>query len=100
MIISWLKNLVKFFLGFCLGISLPCAADPGCQNAHVIGPKLITDICWQCLFPIRLAGITISGPGGRAPEDAAKTLRSLIPIAYFRRFHLAKFTLLGIKRRI
>ncbi|HFJ2864083.1 TPA: hypothetical protein ACGTY6_005813, partial [Klebsiella pneumoniae] len=32
------------------------SADPGCQNAEVIGGKLITDICWSCIFPIKVAG--------------------------------------------
>ncbi|MDF5331736.1 conjugal transfer protein TraU, partial [Vibrio parahaemolyticus] len=45
-------------------------ADPGCQNAEVIGPKLFTDICWSCIFPIRVAGATMSGGGGSYPSDA------------------------------
>ncbi|EHQ4792205.1 TraU family protein, partial [Salmonella enterica] len=45
-------------------------AEPGCQNAEVIGGKLITDICWSCLFPIKIAGVSISGGGGVVPSDA------------------------------
>ncbi len=71
--------LLSLVLISCLGVSLAHAADPGCQNANVIGPKLITDICWSCLFPIRLAGVTISGPGGRVPDDASKTLLCACP---------------------
>lgn len=38
-------------------------ADPGCQNAEVIGPKMLTDICWSCIFPLRIAGVNVSGSG-------------------------------------
>ena len=48
-------------------------ADPGCQNAEVIGPKLITDICWSCIFPIRVAGSTINGGDGYYPSDAVRS---------------------------
>ncbi|WP_244072902.1 TraU family protein, partial [Aeromonas caviae] len=48
------------------------AADPGCQNADVISGKLITDVCWSCIFPIKIAGVPISGPGGSYPDDSAK----------------------------
>ncbi|WP_240342567.1 TrbC family F-type conjugative pilus assembly protein [Methylococcus sp. EFPC2] len=30
--------------------------DPLCPDAEVWSGKLITDICWACLFPIRIAG--------------------------------------------
>lgn len=30
--------------------------DPLCPDAEVWSGKLITDICWGCLFPIRIAG--------------------------------------------
>lgn len=45
-------------------------ADPGCQDAEVIGPKMITDICWSCIFPLRVAGVNISGGGGSIPDGA------------------------------
>lgn len=49
------------------------AGDPGCQNADVISGKLITNICWSCIFPVRLTGITISGASGKVPAEAAKS---------------------------
>lgn len=48
-------------------------SDPSCINAQVIGPKMITDICWTCIFPIRVAGVPISGGGGSFPDDAVRT---------------------------
>src|SRR5690554_2345876 len=47
-------------------------SDPACMNAEVIGPKLFTDICWSCIFPIRVAGVSISGDSGSYPSDAVR----------------------------
>src|SRR5260363_237253 len=60
--ISRLKRFISLPLFVCglWGTSI-AQADPGCQNAKVIGPKLITDICWSCLFPIRIAGLPRPG---------------------------------------
>ena len=45
------------------------AADPGCPDAELFSGKLITDICWGCLFPIRVAGLSIGG--GDRPAAAS-----------------------------
>ena len=45
------------------------AADPGCPDAELFSGKLITDICWGCLFPIRIAGLSIGG--GDRPAAAS-----------------------------
>ncbi|RMD68379.1 MAG: conjugal transfer protein TraU, partial [Gammaproteobacteria bacterium] len=42
--------------------------DLACPNAGVLGAGLITNVCWSCMFPIRLAGIDMFG--NRAPSDA------------------------------
>lgn len=48
------------------------ASDVGrCVDANIISGKLITDICWTCIFPIRVAGIPISTGGDSfVPDDA------------------------------
>jgi len=47
-------------------VSVPAqAADPGCPDAELFSGKLITDVCWDCLFPVRIVGIPIGG--GRLP---------------------------------
>ena len=43
---------------------------PGCPDAQVFSAKLITDICWSCVFPIRIAGISLGG--GNAPAGATR----------------------------
>ena len=45
------------------------AEAPGCVNAKVIGGALLTDVCWSCVFPIRVAGVTISGDAIPKQDD-------------------------------
>jgi conjugal transfer pilus assembly protein TraU len=42
---------------------------PGCPDAQVFSTKLLTDICWSCVFPIRIAGIDLGG--GSRPAGAS-----------------------------
>jgi len=44
--------------------------DSMCEDSGLFGPKLFTDICWSCLFPIRVSGVQITP--GKAPEKASK----------------------------
>lgn len=43
--------------------------DPQCKSNDIISSKLFTDICWECLFPIKVAGIPLGG--GKAPSNAS-----------------------------
>ncbi len=47
------------------------AADPGCPDAELFSGKLITDICWDCLLPVRIAGVGIGGGSHSVPAGAA-----------------------------
>ncbi|WP_245232692.1 TraU family protein [Thiorhodococcus minor] len=40
-----------------------------CPDTELLGPKLITDICWCCLSPLRIAGAPIGG--GSVPSGAS-----------------------------
>lgn len=46
-----------------------------CEDAEILGAALITDICWDCMFPLKIAGVTLS-PGDREnpPGEAGGTL--------------------------
>lgn len=46
------------------------ASEVMCEDSGLLGPKLFTDICWACLFPIRVSGAQITP--GIAPEGASK----------------------------
>jgi conjugal transfer pilus assembly protein TraU len=52
-----------------LAVGAPRAEDAGCPDAQLFSGKLVTDICWACLFPVRLFGLGI-GDGGR-PSGAS-----------------------------
>ena len=42
------------------------AKDLQCPDAEIFGQKLITGVCWACLFPVYLSGFKIfDGRGGR-----------------------------------
>ena len=45
-------------------------ASTTCADSGLLSGKLITDICWSCLYPIKAAGFTMIG-GGRVPDGAA-----------------------------
>ena len=65
-----MNQRVRVFLAVLLVLCLrPLQADdPGCPDAELFSGKLITDICWGCLFPIRIAGLSI---GGGVSDDNA-----------------------------
>ena len=80
-------NTVKGIFAFGLAVALfPVAlfANPdantggadvneGCSSNDVFSTKLITNICWDCVQPIRVVGVTISGDKrkDRIPETAS-----------------------------
>lgn len=71
-----LKLLKTIILTLVVGNFAFAAEDPAagaglsCPDAELFGPRLFTDICWACLFPIRVAGIPITP--GIAPSGASK----------------------------
>lgn len=44
--------------------------DAMCPDTKLLSGKLITDICWDCLFPLRLAGATLASGDGVKPDKA------------------------------
>ena len=74
-------NLIKY-----LALSLACiclvtptaaqevtdAIDVGevlCPSSDLIGTKMITDVCWEGVFPLQIAGVTLFGKTRYAPGD-------------------------------
>jgi len=45
-----------------------------CPDAGLLSGKLITDICWDCIFPIRIAGATMGGEGTVPPGASDEKL--------------------------
>ncbi|MFZ6765074.1 TraU family protein [Roseomonas sp. WGS1072] len=50
------------------------AAD--CPDSQILGTAMITDICWECIFPIRVAGATMAA-GGSVPRKATDQIACL-----------------------
>lgn len=47
------------------------AASPDCPDAELLGPGLITNICWDCIFPIVIASAPLAfGDEGGPPAEA------------------------------
>jgi len=47
----------------CVGVTRPALADPDCQDGSVLSARILTNVCWDCVFPIRVAGVTVGGSG-------------------------------------
>ncbi|WP_298637055.1 TraU family protein [uncultured Umboniibacter sp.] len=41
-----------------------------CHNSDLLTGKLITDLCWDCIFPIVLSGVPIGGDMANQPDDS------------------------------
>ena len=45
-----------------------------CENAEIIGPRLISEFCWDCLYPIKVASVDISGRGNEPSGATSQVL--------------------------
>ena len=55
------------------GIPDEPAGSAVCPDADGLGPAVITDICWDCIFPIQIAGQPITLGDGNIPARAASS---------------------------
>ena len=49
------------------------AGSVDCPDADGLGASLVNNICWDCIFPIRIAGADISLGDSFVPARAAST---------------------------
>lgn len=54
-----------------LGVMGGAQAELACNDAGVLGPDMISNVCWDCMFPIRVAGIPLNGSNSGAPAGHA-----------------------------
>jgi len=47
--------------------------DMTCPDANVLSGKMLSSVCWDCLFPIRIAGQPINSGNHNSPPRAANT---------------------------
>lgn len=62
-------RIVSFLIAGILGLSLGSAVAAGPCSGKVVNP--VTDVCWDCLFPIKVMGVKLSGNGVNDPETDA-----------------------------
>ncbi|HDT6091360.1 TPA: conjugal transfer pilus assembly protein TraU, partial [Raoultella ornithinolytica] len=57
-----MKSLPLFLSALMMwGYSLSAAADPSCEGRFV---NPITDVCWQCIFPMSIGSVSVAAGGG------------------------------------
>ena len=83
---SWIENLRKrlaIFASLSLLVGNAYAApdapdkgvaNEGCGSSEVFSEKILTNVCWDCVLPIRIAGVAISGKTRKnhVPDGAVK----------------------------
>ena len=65
---------IAVFLVFTLifsSVPLPAYGSNVCPDAQLWSAKLITDICWSCIFPIIIGGVALGGSIDDAPSGRA-----------------------------
>lgn len=68
---GWFLPLSLLIAIFCVSNTFASGIAPGaCKSSNLISGKLITDVAWSSLFPIRIAGVTLVG--GDFPDDAVE----------------------------
>lgn len=64
-----IKIARSFFVVLLLFLHASANAAGGCEDNKVISGKMITDVCWDCMFPIVILGTNMGG--GTKPDGAA-----------------------------
>lgn len=83
MIIKLLKGVLRTFFAtaflFLWQVAQAEAAkpDPTCQDSQLISGRLITDMCWDCVLPIRVAGAYLGGGQSQVPSKSTKKVLCL-----------------------
>jgi conjugal transfer pilus assembly protein TraU len=58
--------------------------SPSCPDAEVFGQKIITAVCWDCIFPISVAGNLLrvgDSDKQQPPEDATNDIACACPLS-------------------
>ena len=83
---SWLKFLRVMALSVAAA-TLPAAAVRAaagmCPSSDIIGAGMLSNVCWNCIFPVRVAGFTMFGSpisaGGTDANGFALSSRPSVP---------------------
>lgn len=62
-----------------IAVLVPAAAGAACAPTPLLNP--VTDLCWQCVFPLSVAGLTLlAGPAENNVPDLAKSPLCVCPM--------------------
>ncbi len=64
-----INTLKKLLLVITLSITTTTYAGRACPNSEFFSGKFISDICWKCMFPIKIAGFKMGS--GKIPSKAS-----------------------------
>lgn len=51
-----MNHWIKWVIAFLIFTASPYATAEVCPDSKVFGEKMITGVCWRCIFPIKIAG--------------------------------------------
>lgn len=69
----------------CLGAPPAAGQDvsPHCPSANMLGGNILSNVCWRCIFPMKMAGLTMFGTGisdgGTSAQGFALSTRPRVP---------------------
>lgn len=73
---AWITMVLAFLFSASIyaetGGSGDIVSSRTCPDAKLFSGKLITDVCWDCLFPIKIMGAPIGG--GKSPAKSANKM--------------------------
>lgn len=70
-------RLLRLLCAAALLLLLPTGAGraaPDCPNGMVLDAGMMTDICWDCIFPIRIAGAPMASGSRPVPAGASNRI--------------------------
>ena len=69
-----MKPLLLFFTAVLLWVqSLNALADPSCEGRFV---NPISDVCWQCIFPMSIGSASVAAGGGPDTVNPASPIQT------------------------
>lgn len=73
---SYLQKLTaSTVIALCAAIAPSLAQAELCEDAEIIGESLLTDVCWDCMFPLKIAGQTLAtGERDNPPGETSKEI--------------------------
>ena len=59
--------------------SAPHTVAEVCEDAEILGTSLITNVCWDCMFPLKIAGVTLAAGDRSNPPESTLVIHAVGP---------------------